>query len=70
MYKQDAVKLEKLKVGMEPADQEIIDRLKKLKGEDHQAPPPTIDEINRRLALLKEKSLESMETSPVCFSFL
>ena len=54
MYKQKS-KLDRLKADLDPADQKIVDRLKKLRDEDKQLPPPTEDEIRRRLALLKDQ---------------
>lgn len=44
-----------LKKGLEPADQQIVDRLQKLKDKDCNIPVPTIDEIKQRLALLKDQ---------------
>ncbi|XP_033215289.1 abscission/NoCut checkpoint regulator isoform X2 [Belonocnema kinseyi] len=46
---------EKLKRGLEPVDQEIVERLRKLKGEDSQVSPPSVEDIKRRLALLKDQ---------------
>lgn len=54
MYRQGS-KLDRLQAGLDPADQEIVNRLKKLRDEDKQLPPPTEDEIRRRLALLKDQ---------------
>ncbi|XP_043258416.1 abscission/NoCut checkpoint regulator [Colletes gigas] len=45
---------DKFKKGLEPADQEIVDRLRKLKEEDKTA-ALSVDEIKRRLALLKDE---------------
>lgn len=45
---------DKFKKGLEPADQEIVDRLRKLKEEDKKA-ALSVDEIKRRLALLKDE---------------
>lgn len=42
------------KTGLEPADQEIVDRLRKLKEEDKTS-ALSVDEIKRRLALLKDE---------------
>lgn len=58
MYKHDT-RWDKFKTGLEAADQQIVDRLKKLKGEDKQVPPPSVDEIRRRLALLKDQDPDS-----------
>lgn len=49
---------DKFKTGMEPADQEIVDRLRKLKGEDDKVRLPSIEEIKRRLAILKDEEPE------------
>ena len=50
---------DKFKRGLEPADQEIVDRLRKLKGEDSEVSPPSVEDIKRRLALLKDQDPES-----------
>lgn len=50
---------DKLKMGLEPADQEIVDRLKKLKDEERNIPLPTVEEIKQRLALLKGQNPET-----------
>ncbi|XP_077255045.1 uncharacterized protein LOC143893471 isoform X2 [Temnothorax americanus] len=50
---------DKLKVGLEPADQQIVDRLRKLKDEERNVPLPTVEEIKQRLALLKDQSPEA-----------
>ena len=52
-------KLDKLGDGLDPIDQEIVNRLKKLKTENLQGPPPSEDEIKRRLALLKDQDPDS-----------
>lgn len=44
-----------LKKGLEPADQQIVDRLQKLKEKERNISVPTIDEIRQRLALLKDQ---------------
>lgn len=45
-----------LKKGLEPADQQIVDRLQRLKDEElYNISVPTIDEIRQRLALLKDQ---------------
>ncbi|KAI4493877.1 hypothetical protein M0804_002053 [Polistes exclamans] len=49
---------DKFKTGLEPADQEIVDRLRKLKGEDNKVPLPSVEEIKRRLAILKDEEPE------------
>lgn len=59
MYKQGST-LDKLRAGLDPADQEIVNRLKKLKDEEKQVPPPTEEEIRRRLALLKDQDPEAV----------
>ncbi|XP_076755811.1 abscission/NoCut checkpoint regulator [Xylocopa sonorina] len=46
---------DKFKKGLEPADQEIVDRLQKLKEEDNKSTTLSVDEIKRRLALLKDE---------------
>ncbi|XP_076292888.1 abscission/NoCut checkpoint regulator isoform X1 [Lasioglossum baleicum] len=53
MYKH-ANRWEKFKRGLEPADQEIVDRLRKLKEED-KTTALSVDEIRKRLALLKDE---------------
>ncbi|XP_020300846.1 abscission/NoCut checkpoint regulator isoform X2 [Pseudomyrmex gracilis] len=50
---------DKLKKGLEPADQEIVDRLQKLKDKEKNIPLPTVEEIKRRLALLKDQDPEA-----------
>lgn len=45
---------DKFKKGLEPADQEIVDRLQKLK-EEEKSTALSVDEIRRRLALLKDE---------------
>ncbi|KOC69461.1 Zinc finger FYVE domain-containing protein 19 [Habropoda laboriosa] len=45
---------DKFKKGLEPADQEIVDRLRKLKEED-KTTALSVDEIRKRLALLKDE---------------
>lgn len=50
---------DKLKTGLEPADQQIVDRLRKLKDEERNIPLPSVDEIKRRLALLKDQNPEA-----------
>lgn len=46
-------------MGLEPADQQIVDRLRKLKDEERNIPLPTVEEINQRLALLKDQNPEA-----------
>lgn len=46
-------------MGLEPADQQIVDRLRKLKDEERNIPLPTFDEIKQRLALLKDQNPEA-----------
>lgn len=50
---------DKLKMGLEPADQQIVDRLRKLKDEERNIPLPTVEEIIQRLALLKDQNPEA-----------
>lgn len=45
---------DKFKNGLEPVDQEIVDRLRKLKEEDD-ATTLSVDEIRKKLALLKDE---------------
>ncbi|KAG7209774.1 hypothetical protein KM043_011394 [Ampulex compressa] len=53
---------DKFKKGLEPVDQEIVDRLRKLKGEDRNIELPSVDEIKRRLAILKDESPDAADT--------
>jgi len=46
-------------MGLEPADQLIVDRLRKLKDEERNIPLPTVEEIKQRLALLKDQNPEA-----------
>ncbi|KYM97965.1 hypothetical protein ALC62_11311 [Cyphomyrmex costatus] len=50
---------DKLKMGLEPADQQIVDRLRKLKDEERNISLPTVEEIKQRLALLKDQNPET-----------
>lgn len=50
IYKTDK-KMETLRSGLSPADQQLLDRLEKLKDKDK--PPPSEDEIRKRLNSLK-----------------
>lgn len=52
MYKHD-VKLQRLRTGLSPADQQLLDRLEKLKDDKNKGPPPSEEEIRRRLNSLK-----------------
>lgn len=54
---------DKFKAGLEPADQVLVDRLKKLKDGDAQVAPPTTEEIRRRLAILKDQDPGSSQQS-------
>ncbi|KAJ8664974.1 hypothetical protein QAD02_006636 [Eretmocerus hayati] len=54
MYRRRS-RLDDLGAGLDPIDQELVNRLKKLKNEDVQLPPPTEEDIVRRLALLKDR---------------
>jgi len=56
---------DKLKKGLEPADQQIVDRLRKLKDSEQCHPLPTDDEIKRRLALLKDQDPEADRSKTV-----
>lgn len=51
---------DKFKKGLEPADQEIVDRLQKLKEEDRTT-ALSVDEIKRRLALLKDEDPDASQ---------
>lgn len=53
-----------LKKGLEPADQQIVDRLRKLKDERNIS-VPTFDEIKQRLALLKDQDPQASGSSVV-----
>ncbi|XP_012224197.1 abscission/NoCut checkpoint regulator isoform X2 [Linepithema humile] len=46
---------DKFKKGLEPADQQIVDRLRKLKDKERSIPLPTVEEIKQRLASLKDQ---------------
>lgn len=65
---------DKLKIGLEPADQEIVDRLRKLKDEDGKTSPPSVEDIKRRLALLKDQnpdvSHKPMNVKKIYFFFI
>ncbi|XP_032683559.1 abscission/NoCut checkpoint regulator isoform X2 [Odontomachus brunneus] len=56
---------DQFKKGLEPADQEIVDRLQKLKNKEQNIPLPSVDEIKRRLALLKDQDPEANGNSNV-----
>lgn len=56
---------DKLKIGLEPADQQIVDRLRKLKDEERNIPLPTVEEIKQRLALLKDQNPEASGSNTV-----
>lgn len=51
VYKQDP-KIASLRTGLSPADQQLVDRLEKLKDKGR-APPPSEVELRKRLATLK-----------------
>lgn len=57
---------DKLKKGLEPADQQIVDRLKKLKDKERSIPLPTVEEIKQRLALLKDQEASGSNVINVC----
>lgn len=63
IYKQG--RWDKFKAGLDPADQAIVDRLRKLKDEDKRPPPPTTEEIRRRLALLKDQDPDQVQPTEV-----
>lgn len=56
---------DKLRKGLEPVDQEIVDRLQKLKDKEKNIPLPTVEEIKRRLALLKDQDPEASGSNGV-----
>ncbi|KAL6258748.1 hypothetical protein P5V15_010697 [Pogonomyrmex californicus] len=56
---------DKLKIGLEPADQQIVDRLRKLKDEERNVPLLTVDEIRQRLALLKDQDPEASASNAI-----
>ncbi|KAK0095158.1 hypothetical protein PV326_009075 [Microctonus aethiopoides] len=63
IYKQG--RWDKFKAGLDPADQAIVDRLRKLKDEDKRPPPPTTEEIRRRLALLKDQDPDQVQPTEI-----
>ncbi|KAK0161892.1 hypothetical protein PV327_008295 [Microctonus hyperodae] len=63
IYKQG--RWDKFKAGLDPADQAIVDRLRKLKDEDKRPPPPTTEEIRRRLALLKDEDPDQVQPTNI-----
>lgn len=46
-------KFQKLRIGLSPADIQILDRLEKLREDKNKVPPPSESEIRIRLANLK-----------------
>lgn len=50
-----------MKIGLTPADQNLVDRLEKLKDDKNKSPPPSETELRRRLAQLKGENF--VETS-------
>lgn len=56
---------DKLKTGLEPADQQIVDRLRKLKDDERKIPLPTVEEIKQRLALLKDQNPEASGSNKI-----
>lgn len=60
VYKQNP-KFQKMKVGLTPADQKLVDRLEKLKDDKNKSPPPSETELRKRLAQLKGENF--VETS-------
>lgn len=65
MYKQGS-HWEKLKSGLSQVDQDIVDRLRKLKDEDKQIALPTVEDIRRRLNELKGENYQPTPVN-VCF---
>lgn len=57
---------DKFKKGLEPADQQIVDRLRKLKDEERSISLPTVEEIKQRLALLKDQEASGSNIINVC----
>ncbi|XP_046434169.1 abscission/NoCut checkpoint regulator [Neodiprion pinetum] len=55
LYKKEIGRWDRLKSGLDPADQNMVDRLRKLKDEDKPVPQTSLEEIRRRLALLKDQ---------------
>lgn len=64
MYK-NTNRWDTFKKGLEPADQQIVDRLQKLKDKEQSTPLLSIEEIKRRLALLKDQDPEANGNSNV-----
>lgn len=56
---------DKFKTGLEPADQEIAERLRKLKEGNCNIPLPNDDELRRRLAVLKDEDPDANGSSRV-----
>lgn len=54
---------DKFKKGLEPVDQQIVDRLRKLKYKERNIPLPSVEEIRKRLALLKDQDPEASGSS-------
>lgn len=53
IYKQEDPKIRGLRAGLSPADQNLVDRLEKLKDEENKPLPPSEGELRKRLASLK-----------------
>lgn len=68
IYKQDS-KISALKKGLSVADQELVDRLEKLK-DDGKGPPPSETEIRKRLANLKGGEYTEESNKPVSISLI
>jgi hypothetical protein len=61
---------DKFKKGLEPADQQIVDRLRKLKDKERNIPLPTVEEIRQRLALLKDQEASGSNIINVCEQYI
>ncbi|XP_028049323.1 uncharacterized protein LOC105836545 isoform X2 [Monomorium pharaonis] len=56
---------DKLKMGLDPVDQQIVDRLQKLKDEERNIALPTVEEIKQRLAVLKDQNPEASGSNSI-----
>lgn len=66
VYRQDP-KIVSLRTGLSPEDQELLDRLEKLKEDKNKGPPPSEIELRKRLAHLKgENNYVERPTRTVC----
>lgn len=69
VYRND-VKLQNLRSGLSPADQQLIDRLENLKDDKSKPPPPSEGELRKRLAKLKgENNYVERPSKNVSFFF-